>query len=52
MQLQPDSWLLPRLSPNTMVQNVRTHNSNNNNNNNNKYKTLQPIQYSVFCISL
>ena len=32
MQLQPDSWLLSRLSPNTMVQNVRTHNSNNSNN--------------------
>ena len=33
MQLQPDSWLLSRLSPNTMVQNIRTNNSNNNSNN-------------------
>ena len=24
MQLQPDSWLLSRLSPNTVVQNVQT----------------------------
>ena len=34
MQLQPDSWLLSRLSPNTMVQNVRTTNNNNSNKNN------------------
>ena len=42
MQLQPDSWLLSRLSPNTMVQNVRTttnNNSNNNNNNNTETET-------------
>ena len=41
MQLQPDSWLLSRLSPNTMVQNVRTHNNSSNNNNNNNNNSTE-----------
>ena len=35
LQLQPDSWLLSRLSPNTRVQTTATTTTNNNNNNNN-----------------